>query len=432
MRQIASEPLGFYVVISIWPTRKDSVNFFDTSGKVERDLSIHLLAMPTIRPNPLISAVATPPIADVHGWIQDREFPAERPLLDVCQAVPSYPPAEELCTHVGEQLHQPETSAYTDITGLPTLRSALAEHLSDDYESEIETGQVAITAGCNQAFCLAMDVIAGPGDEVVLPLPYYFNHQMWLAMRGIIATHPEFTEGVPAVEDIAARLTERTRAIAIVSPNNPMGVEYPATVIAELYELAREHAIALVIDETYKDFRSTEGPPHTLFQKPGWDDTFVHLFSFSKAYALTGYRVGALVAGRDFIEQLEKVLDCVAVCPSHVGQLAALYGLTNLADWRRSKADLMRSRVIALREAFRSNRLRYQLVSSGAYFAYVRHPFEGENATAVARRLADECNLLCVPGNMFGPGQENYLRFAFANLDASEIPSLVDRLVESQ
>ena len=265
-----------------------------------------------------------------------------------------------------------------------------------------------------------------------MPLPYYFNHAMWLSMRGIVAVHPPFEEGLPDIDRIGQCINERTRAIAIVSPNNPTGLEYPAPLIERFFHLAQQHSIALVLDETYKDFRSTAGSPHTLFQQANWQDNFVHLFSFSKSYAMTGYRVGGLVAATDFIGEATKLLDCIAICPSHVGQLGALYAIENLSEWRDEKVNLMKDRVDALRNSFKSNRLTYQLVSSGAYFAYLRHPFESEGATAVARRLADEHNVLCLPGNMFGSGQENYLRFAFANLEVNDIPVLVQRLIDSQ
>ena len=388
--------------------------------------------MPPIVPSRLISSVATPPIADVAGWIKDREFPPEKPLLDVSQAVPSYSPHDSLLTHMGRCLAEPTTSIYTDIVGLQPLRQAVAEQINDEYEGTVHRDQVAITAGCNQAFCIAIDTVAGPGDEVIMPIPYYFNHQMWLSMRGIVAVHPPFEEGLPDIERIGRHINERTRAIAIVSPNNPTGLEYPASLIEGLFQLARQHSIALILDETYKDFRSTAGPPHTLFQQADWQDTFVHLFSFSKSYAMTGYRVGGLVAAQAFIDEATKLLDCLTICPSHVGQLGALYAIENLSDWRDEKVKLMKARVDALRTAFKSNRLTYQLVSSGAYFAYLRHPFETEGATAVARRLADEHNVLCLPGNMFGSGQENYLRFAFANLEISDISVLVERLIDSQ
>ena len=389
--------------------------------------------MPVIKTNPLVGSVSTPPIADVAGWIEGRDFLPELPLLDVCQAVPSYAPANDLREHMAHRLAEPPTSAYTDIPGLPALRNALALHLSEDYQGTVEADQIAVTAGCNQAFCVAMDTLAGPGDEVIMPLPFYFNHQMWLSMRGIVPVHPAFQEGLPSVENIAEAITHRTRAIAIVTPNNPTGIEYPPALLDSLFELAREHSIALVVDETYKDFRaSPASPPHHLFQRDDWHGTFVHLFSFSKSYAMTGYRVGAVVAGQAFIDEVTKVLDCLAICPSHIGQIGALYALQNLRDWRDEKVHLMQTRVEALRAAFRSNRLTYQLVSTGAYFAYVRHPFIDEDASLVARRLADEQNVLCLPGNMFGPHQESYLRFAFANLDADDMPKLIERLINSQ
>ncbi|MBN8211258.1 aminotransferase class I/II-fold pyridoxal phosphate-dependent enzyme, partial [Bacillus sp. NTK071] len=85
----------------------------------------------------------------------------------------------------------------------------------------------------------------------------------------------------------------RTKAITLVSPNNPGGVEYPPELLAAFADLARRHGIALIVDETYRDFHTQDGPPHGLFADPDWDDTFIHLYSFSKAYRLTGHRVGA-------------------------------------------------------------------------------------------------------------------------------------------
>ncbi len=375
----------------------------------------------------------TPPIADVQSWVRGRVFPADKPLLDVSQAVPSYPPASAMAAHLAALLDEPQTSVYTDILGLPELRGALAVHLSLDYDGSVSADQVGITAGCNQAFCVAIDALAGPGDEVVLPVPYYFNHQMWLEMRGISPRHVRCGEdGLPAVEAVAAALSSKSRAIVLVSPNNPTGTEYPADLIDAFYELARERGIALVIDETYKDFRSIEGPPHRLLGRGDWDQSFVQLFSFSKAYSLTGYRVGALITSPGMLEEAAKILDCTAICAPHIGQRAGLFGLTELAEWRAGKAGLMQARMRTFRDAFLDNRIRYKPVSSGAYFAYVRHPFEIESANAVAHRLADEANILCLPGSMFGPDQERYLRFAFANLEAEQIPELVRRLVETQ
>lgn len=387
------------------------------------------------RLNPDVRAVSPPPIADVQAWVRGRSFPREQPLLDVAQAVPSYPPATALTTHLAARVHEPATALYTDILGLPALREALAVHMSNEYGGSIAPEEVAITAGCNQAFCVAASALAGPGDEVILPLPYYFNHQMWLQAQGIRAVPVPFKEtrgGIPDPREAAARITTRTRALVLVTPNNPTGAEYPAETVDAFYRLARTHDLALIIDETYKDFRSAPGAPHPLFQHEDWRESLVQLYSFSKAYGLTGYRVGAIVAHRTLLSEAAKILDCVAICPPHVGQLAALYGLEHLEQWRATQCERMRERLRLFVDGFRRARLRYELVSAGGYFAYVRHPFAGRPAVEVARHLAEQAGILCLPGSMFGPGQDPFLRFAFANLEAERIPDLLGRLSHHQ
>jgi aspartate/methionine/tyrosine aminotransferase len=385
------------------------------------------------RLNGLLRQVVEPPIAEAHGWIKSRRFPAEKPLIDVAQAVPGYPPPEALTRHLATLLERPETARYTEIEGTPELRAALAEHMSAFYGARLAPSEVAITAGCNQAFCLAMMALAGPGDEVILPLPYYFNHAMWLEMLGVKAVHLPFRAdrgGVPDPEEAARLIGPRTRAIVLVTPNNPTGAVYPPDAIGAFRDVAKAHGIALVLDETYKDFLAEDGPPHALFAAADWSETVVQLYSFSKVYCLTGYRVGAVLGAPGFIAEVAKAMDCVAICAPRIGQEAALYGL-GLAEWREEKRLLMRDRVAALRAAFAAEETRYRLVSSGAYFAYLRHPFAGESARDVARRLAQEENILCLPGSMFGPGQEDYLRFAFANVEAERMTEIVRRLARS-
>ena len=385
--------------------------------------------------NPLLGAVATPPVAEVYGWIAGREFPDDKPLLDVSQAVPGYPPDAALTDHIAEAAREPATALYSGIEGVPALRAALAAHTAALYGGAVAADAVCVTAGCNQAFCLAMMALAGSGDEVILPAPYYFNHRMWLDMLGITPVYLPFRPergGVPDPADTAALVTPRTRAIALVTPNNPTGAIYPSEAMTAFFETARDHGLALVVDETYRDFLAGEEPPHALFARGDWAETLVHLYSFSKVYCLTGYRVGALIAGAGFISEVAKTMDCVAICAPRIAQRAALFGLETLAGWRRDKRAMMQDRVAALRQALRRNDMAYEVVSSGAYFAYLRHPFEGTPSAAVARSLADAHNVLCMPGGMFGPDQESYLRLAFANLEARHMSALAERLVASQ
>jgi aspartate/methionine/tyrosine aminotransferase len=386
------------------------------------------------RLNATLRDVAEPPIAEAQGWIRGRVFPPDKKLIDVAQAVPGYPPPQALTDHLAGVIGRPEMARYTEIEGVPALRQALAAHMSGFYGARVAAEEVAITAGCNQGFCLAMMALAGTGDEVILPLPYYFNHRMWLDMLGVATIGLPFRAdrgGVPDPREAEDRITARTRAIVLISPNNPTGAVYPPEVLAEFLALARARGIALVIDETYKDFLTDPGAPHGLFADRAWRDTLVQLYSFSKVYCLTGYRVGSIIAAPSLIAEAAKAMDCVAICAARIGQEAALYGLEHLAGWREDNRVLMRDRVTALRAAFRDNSIGYELVSAGAYFAYLRHPFRGEPARDVARRLAEEENMLCLPGSMFGDGQEDYLRFAFANVAAETMPEIASRLASS-
>jgi aspartate/methionine/tyrosine aminotransferase len=385
-----------------------------------------------IKISSLVENVAFPPIAEAMSWV--RPSARNRTLLNMCQAVPSYPPADTLQAEIARLAHEPDMGGYTDIYGVAPLRSAYAKHMSADYAATLDPASVAITTGCNQAFSAAIMAVAKAGDNVIIPAPYYFNHQMWLTMMGIeIRTIPAFSENAdhPFAVDAAPLIDSRTRAIVLCTPNNPTGAIYPASELEIFYDLAKSAEIILVLDETYKDFRPKAAAPHQLFNRPDWQNTLVQLYSFSKIYALAGYRLGAMIAGPEILHEVAKILDCMTICPPHITQRAVVFGLTELEEWKTQKKQLMQKRLAALRQSFETQGLNYKLVSSGAYFAYVKHPF-AETSKAVAKRLAAENDVLCLPGSMFGPNQESYLRLAFANVEAPRMSELSERLIESQ
>jgi aspartate/methionine/tyrosine aminotransferase len=383
--------------------------------------------------NPDVIRAIEPPIAEAHSWIEGREFPADKPLLDLAQAVPSYPPDEALSTHLASRTAEFDTARYTPIAGIPKLRSTLAANMAASHGGDIGPENVLISAGCNQAYCLAILALARAGDEIILPVPYYFNHMMWLQMQGIEAVPLPFRadrSGVPDPADAREVITDRTRAIVLVTPNNPTGAVYPPETIAAFRDLAAERGIALIIDETYKDFLD-DGPPHSLFRDEKWGETVVQLYSFSKAFSLPGYRVGSVIAGEKTIAAITKVMDTISICAPRIAQDAALFGLEHLSKWVTEKREMIIDRRDAIRGIFKSNELGYELISSGAYFAYARHPFTNTHASDVAQRLANDHNILCLPGTFFGPGQEHCLRLAYANVSVEEMPTLAERLSAS-
>ncbi|MEL6884767.1 MAG: aminotransferase [Pseudomonadota bacterium] len=375
-----------------------------------------------------------PPVMEARRWIADVTFPADRPLMNVSQAAPVDPPPPALRQAMADAaLTRDDAHLYGPVLGMPALRAGLSGQINLHYGAHTTADNVAITSGCNQAFAATIASLCSEGDEVILPVPYYFNHKMWLDMAGVTTVALPVGDGMlPDVAAARALITDRTRAITLVTPNNPCGVEYPEGLLDAFYDLAQAHRLALIVDETYRDFDSRSGPPHTLFQKDGWDDTFIHLYSFSKAYRLTGHRVGALVSSPKRLSEVEKFLDTVAICPGQLGQYAALWGLENLGQWVAGERDEILARRQAITEGFHVLADQgWELLGLGAYFAYMRHPF-GMSSGDMAPRLVHEAGLLCLPGTMFwpdgAPEGRAELRIAFANLDAAGIAEMYKRL----
>ena len=353
----------------------------------------------------------------------------ERALLDLAQAAPSYPPAAEMIEHVASVAREPDGAAYVPSPGLPRLREAFADDLSRSYGSPVSAGQMVITAGCNQAFCLVAQALAEPGDEVIEALPYYFNYDMWLRMNGVVPRYLEpGPDLVPDPEAAEALITPRTRAIVLVTPGNPTGVTIPPDVLAGFCEVARRHGIALILDETYRSFRGTAEPAHELFADPDWGRTLVSLHSFSKDLAIPGYRVGAVVAAPELNREVMKLLDCVAICAPRVGQEAAWAGLVSARNWRRARANEAIAKQRALEKALALRPGDFELLTCGGFFGWIRHPFAGRGTDAVARDLITRYDTLVIPGTAFLPDDRQVLRVSFGNVDLAGLTEFARRL----
>ena len=381
--------------------------------------------------NPLLTAIEDPPIDEVQQWIRGRAFPEDKPLIDLSQALPSYPPAAELRNHMAELVLDPSISGYMEIGGISELKEAYANEVSQFYQTRVSSEEVFITAGCNQAFFLSMLTLGKAGDEVILPAPYYFNHRMTLEMLGmtpvLLPCRPK-TGMLPEVDIAEMLITPQTRGIVLVTPNNPSGTVYPSGLIEDFYRLAQAKGLYLILDETYRDFLNPDqGLPHHLLNL-SWQENLVQLYSFSKSFALAGYRIGAITASSEFLKELVKVMDCAAICAPKLAQRSALYALMHLHDWREEKKQLMNLRAESFRRYFQeSNRSRFRLSTLGPCFAYIRHSEVGKTAYEVAKKLALNENLLLLPGSMFGPDQDSFLRIAFANVEIERFPEMMTR-----
>jgi len=383
---------------------------------------------------PAMSATTPPPVMEARRWLDGVTFSAGKPLINVSQAAPVEAPPKPLREALADAaLNILEAHLYGPVLGLPALRSEVASQWSAAYGGPVAATQVAITSGCNQAFAAAITTLAGNGDEVILPTPWYFNHKMWLDMQGIATVPLPASAGMlPDPDHARTLITPRTRAIVLVTPNNPTGAEYPADLLRAFYNLARKHGLALIVDETYRDFDARTGAPHDLFTDPDWDGTLIQLYSFSKAYRLTGHRVGAMVASTQRLAEVEKFLDTVAICPNQLGQHAALWGMQNLSQWLAGERDEILKRRAAIKAGFATLAANsWKLLGCGAYFAYVEHPFTLPS-NELAQKLVTDSAILLLPGTMFMPASDpdgtRQLRIAFANIDSTDIATLFKRL----
>lgn len=380
-----------------------------------------------------LKQIQTPPITEVKRWIHGRTFPAEQPLVDLCQAVPSYAPAPELMDYLKQQMASAETFKYSIDEGLPEVREELTAWYQRRYQAAPSINQVCLTIGASQAFWLALTCLCRPGDEVIIQLPAYFDHMMGLQTLGITPIYAPFNAqsgGSPDTETIRELITDKTRAILLVTPSNPTGAVIDSGQADDLFELARKHDISLILDETYNAFVGSQ--PHKLFSRPDWHDHFVHIASFGKTFALTGLRCGALIGAEELIEQALKVQDSMVVCQSRPAQLALAYGCRHLDSWVDANCAMMSRRHDCFKQEFTAAELDFELAASGSFFAWIKHPWKQLSGRQAAKKLADEANLICLPGEAFGPGLEPYLRLAFGNIEVDEIPQAIARFEQVQ
>lgn len=354
-----------------------------------------------------------------------------RPLLNLSQAAPSFAPAPVVADRIAAVAYEADGARYVPQQGLEPLRQALAAELTDLYPGEVDADEVLITAGCNQAFCVVASALTNPGDNLIVALPYYFNHDMWLEVEGVERRHlAPGADMMPTVAAAAALIDDRTRGVVLVSPGNPSGVTLSSQLIGEFYDLCVEQDIVLMLDETYRSYRGTETPAHELYAHDDWSDHLVTLHSFSKDLAIPGYRVGAVVGAPDALAEAMKLVDCVAICAPRIGQEAALAGLLHAGEWRAEQAARIGERHEQFKAVMASSPGGYELISSGAYFGWVRHPQADKPTLQVVADLLASKDILVIPGTAFTPTDEQMLRLSFANLSESEITELAVRLAE--
>jgi aspartate aminotransferase len=306
-------------------------------------------------------------------------------------------------------------TGYTSSTGTPELRAALAEKVRRVNGLEVTASDVVVTHGAMHGLAMAINALAGPGDQVLLPDPEFPNWRMAAVAAGVdVATYPAHAANgfVPTLADIAAAITPATRVIVVCSPNNPTGAMYPPELLAGVVELARERDLWVFSDECYEAI--TFDRPHASPAAFDTDGRVLTFFSFSKTYAMTGWRLGYVVS-RDpgVIDLLGQVAEATVACPSSVSQRAALAALTGPQDDVAAAVDSYRERrdaAVALLDARGIPSVRPQ----GAFYLMVDVSAAMADSEAFALRLLADRHVSVSPGSAFGPGGEGMVRVSLA------------------
>jgi aspartate/methionine/tyrosine aminotransferase len=356
--------------------------------------------------------------------------------ISLGQGVVNYGPPAAVAEEIGRFLSDPEKNKYQATDGLPDLLQAISTKLA--VENQIPVGashgnRLMATAGGNQAFFNVVLAILDPGDEVILPTPYYFNHEMAIVMANarpvLVATDRNYDLDLDALR---ASITTKTRAIVTVSPNNPSGVVYSEETLRGVNRLCADHGLFHISDEAYEYF-VYDGARH--FSPASLADASAHtisLFSMSKAYGFASWRIGWVVYPAALEAAMKKVQDTIIICPPVVSQFAALGALGVGKAWVSDKVDaLSKTRSLAL-DALAE--LEWEGLAEipqarGALYFLLRLRSEMAPLT-YATRLIREHSVAAIPGDAFGLTQGCCLRVAYGALQPDTAAEGIGRLIE--
>ena len=341
-----------------------------------------------------------------------------------------YPPSREAIEAAGRALAEPSTSQYQSAAGVPQLLERIAAKLAAENRIDANRGsKLMVTAGGNMAFIHAIQAISAPGDEIILNTPYYFNHEMAIRIADCIPVCVSTDEAYHLRHNaLRAAITNRTRAIVTVSPNNPTGSVYAEESLRAVNALCRERGIYHLSDEAYEYFVYGAARHFSPGSLPGAEAHTISLYSLSKAYGFAGWRVGYMAYPEHLEAAMTKIQDTVLICPPIASQVAAAAALgVGRAYCEPYLVELAEVRELVLSQlATLAPRVRVP-PAEGAFYCFVKVDSALDPMT-IAERLIREHRVAVIPGMTFGI-DGCYLRIAFGALKKATVEEGLGRLV---
>jgi len=372
-----------------------------------------------------ISAVQTPIIPIVGEWT--RNTPG---TLSLGQGMVSYPPPASALQAILDFGSRPADHLYGSPLGHPHLLELIEEKLRGENKIDCKSGyQIMVTAGSNMAFLNVLLAIADPDDEIILPLPYYFNQEMAIRMLNCtpvaVPTDAHYQLNIDALR---AAITEKTRAIVTVSPNNPSGAVYPEAALRAVNQLCTEHGLYHISDEAYEYFTYSVARHFSPGSISEAQQHTISLYSLSKAYGFASWRIGYMVIPEALLPSLLKVQDTNLICPPLITQYAAIGALETGSSYCKTRLQelaIIRAKVTTQLQALSGVNI---IATEGAFYLLLKLDTE-KNDLELVKSLISDFKVAVIPGCAFGLQDGCYLRVSYGMLDAGAASIATHRLV---
>jgi len=351
--------------------------------------------------------------------------------ISLGQGVAYYGPPPQAIEAIERFLADPENHKYKLVQGIPELLEVIGQKLEEENDISLNGSRIVVTAGANMGFMNAVLAITDPGDEIILQLPYYFNHEMAVAIADCKAVCiPTDDDYQLQPEVIASAITSRTRAVVTISPNNPTGAVYRESDLRKVNEICRLNGIYHISDEAYEYF-TYDGARHFSpgSIEPGGEHT-ISLFSLSKAYGFASWRIGWMVIPEHLFMPVRKIQDTILICPPVISQWAAVGAMKAGRPYCHNKLKMTTDiRKICLDELGGIADLVTVPRADGAFYLLLRVHKDSDSMDLV-RQLIEKHKVAVIPGMTFGMEDKCYLRIAYGALQKDTASEGIGRLVK--
>jgi aspartate/methionine/tyrosine aminotransferase len=351
--------------------------------------------------------------------------------ISLGQGVVFYPPPSEAIENLQNFFGEPTNNLYKAVEGIPPLIAAITGKLQSFNGIEIsDENCIVVTAGSNMAFTNAVLAITKVGDEIILNTPYYFNHEMATKMAGchpvIVATDENYQL---CPEAISQAITEKTRAIVTISPNNPTGVVYSKDALLHINQICQERGIYHISDEAYEYF-TYDGIKHiSPAAFPDSSEYTISLYSLSKAYGFASWRIGYMVIPKKLLVAVRKVQDTILICPPVISQYAALGALQSNPKYiNQNIAAIAQVRELVLDSLTNVVPFCTIVPTDGAFYLFLK-VHTNMDSFQLVKKLIQEHQVAVIPGTTFGMEDGCYLRVAYGALQKETAKEGIERLV---